>query len=124
MRFIGEPHPHTWEKLKPLAREMRHESTPEENILWQQLRNRKILGFKFRRQHSIDRFILDFYCSEANLVIEVEGPIHQFTQVYDSLRKEYLETLGLKIFRFTNDEINDNLDIVMKKISAALEIPG
>jgi very-short-patch-repair endonuclease len=96
---------------------MRHESTLEENFLWQRLRNRKILGLKFRRQHTIDRFILDFYCSEVCLAIEVEGSIHQYTQEQDFVRREYLETVGLKVLRFTNEEINKNLDRVVEKIA-------
>ncbi len=110
--------PHLWEKLKPLAREMRHEPTPEEDLLWQRLRNRKILGLKFRRQHTIDRFILDFYCSEASLAIEVEGIIHQYTQEQDAIRKEYLESVGLRVLRFSNEEVKTNLDDVVEKIAA------
>lgn len=101
--------PQLWEKLKPLAREMRHISTPEENLLWQRLRNRKVQDLKFRRQHTIGRFILDFYCSEASLAIEVEGSIHQFTQEQDAIRREYLESTGLMILRFSNEQINSDL---------------
>jgi very-short-patch-repair endonuclease len=54
---------------------MRHEPTPEENTLWQQLRNQRLGGYKFRRQHALERFIVDFYCAEARLVIEVDGPV-------------------------------------------------
>jgi len=108
-----------WEKLKPLAREMRHEATPEENLLWQRLRNRKVIGLKFRRQHPYDRFILDFYCAEVSLAIEVEGPIHQYTQEQDAIRREYLECIGLKVLRFSNEEINNNLDSVVDDIATA-----
>jgi very-short-patch-repair endonuclease len=111
--------PYLWEKLKPLTREMRHESTPEEDLLWQRLRNRNVLRLKFRRQHTIDRFILDFYCSEARLAIEVEGAIHQYTQEEDTIRREYLENIGLKVLRFSNEEVNTNLDSVVEKIAAA-----
>ncbi len=71
-------HPDLWEKLKPLARQMRTQPTPAEDILWQHLRNRQLLGYKFRRQHSIERFIVDFFCNQAGLVIEVDGPIQQY----------------------------------------------
>lgn len=57
--------PELWEKLKPLARQMRREPTPAEKLLWQKLRQKQLLGFKFRRQHAIDRFIVDFYCAKA-----------------------------------------------------------
>jgi very-short-patch-repair endonuclease len=98
---------------------MRHESTPEECLLWQRLRNRNVLGLKFRRQHTIDRFILDFYCSEARLAIEVDGSIHQYTQEQDSDRREFLESVGLMMLRFSNDEIKTNLDNVVEKIATA-----
>jgi len=112
--------PHLWEKLKPLAREMRRHPTPAEDKLWQRLRNRKLLGLKFRRQHALDRFIVDFYCSEAHLVVEVEGPIHQYRQEEDGIRRELLESLGLRVLRFTNDEVNSALDSVVERIAAAL----
>jgi len=66
----------------------------------------------------IDRFILDFYCSEARLAIEVEGSIHQFTQEQDDIRREYLEAIGLKVLRFSNEEVNTNLDGVVEKIAS------
>jgi very-short-patch-repair endonuclease len=96
---------------------MRHVSTLEENLLWQRLRNRKVQGLKFRRQHTVDRFILDFYCSEASLAIEIEGSIHQYTPEQDAIRREYLESTGLKVLSFSNDEINNNLDNVVDKIA-------
>jgi very-short-patch-repair endonuclease len=58
-----------WEKLKPIARQMRHEPTLAENALWQRLRNRQIANARFRRQHNIDRFVVDFYCAEVGLII-------------------------------------------------------
>jgi len=112
--------PHLWEKLKPLAREMRSHPTPAEDKLWQRLRKRQVLGFKFRRQHPIDRFIVDFYCSKARLVVEVEGLVHQYTQEEDAIRQEFLESLGFRVLRFTNDQVNDDLDGVVKQITAAL----
>ncbi len=65
--------PELWEKLKPLARQMRHVPTPAEDRLWQHIRNRQLKGMKFRRQWAIERFIVDFFCYEANLIIEVDG---------------------------------------------------
>jgi hypothetical protein len=82
--------PHLWEKLKPVARQMRQEPTQAEDLLWQSLRNHQLLGFKFRRQHSIERFIVDFYCAEAKLVIEIDGPIHDYqTNFYRKPRITY-----------------------------------
>jgi very-short-patch-repair endonuclease len=112
--------PHLWEKLKPLAREMRRHPTLAEDKLWQRLRKHKLLGFKFRRQHAIDRFIVDFYCSKARLVVEVKGPIHQYTQEQDAIRQEFLESPGFHVLRFTNDEVNSALESVVERIAAAL----
>ncbi|MDY0020245.1 MAG: endonuclease domain-containing protein [Anaerolineae bacterium] len=94
-----------WEKLKPLARQMCHEPTPAEEMLWQRLRNRGVANIKFRRQHVIERFIVDFYAAEAHLVVEIDGPIHEYTQEEDALRQEYLESLNLHVIRFTNEQV-------------------
>lgn len=112
--------PELWEKLKPLARQMRHEPTPAEKQLWQKLRNKQILGFKFRRQHSIDRFIVDFYCNEVGLVVEVDGEIHDYTQEEDRLRQDFLESLGLRVLRFTNTKVLTSMDGVLQVIAGYL----
>src|SRR5690349_2542855 len=105
----GWIHTHTlkevYDKTKFLAREMRANPTPAENHLWRRIRNQQVLGYKFRRQHTIDRFIVDFYCTEARLVIEVDGSIHEEQQEADQLRTEFLESLGLRVLRFTNAEV-------------------
>ncbi len=116
--------PELWEKLKPLARQMRHDSTPAEDQLWQALRNRQLDGYKFRRQHSIDRFIADFYCHDARLIVEVDGPIHQYTPDEDALRQEFLESRGLRVLRFRNAEVINNLDNILAQIGAALGSPS
>ncbi len=103
------------EKLKPFAKEMRKEFTEAENLLWQELRNNK-LGFKFRRQHLIDKFIVDFFCIETQLIIEVDGEIQEKTKEYDSLREEFLTSLGCKVIRFSNEEILNNIKEVKEKI--------
>ena len=112
--------PLLWEKLKPLARQMRHQPTPEEEKLWGHLRNRQLLGFKFRRQHSIDRFIVDFYCPAAHLVIEVDGAIHDYTPQEDAIRQEFLSGQDMKVLRFSNEVINHDLNSVLQKISDCL----
>jgi|SRR5690606_4283333 len=113
--------PELWEKLKPLARQMRQAPTPAEDVLWQRLRNRQLKNAKFRRQRAIERFIVDFYCDAANLVIEVDGEIHQYTAEEDRLRQDYLEALGLRVLRFSNDEVLNNLDAVLEQIAEVLE---
>jgi very-short-patch-repair endonuclease len=98
-------------------RELRKEQTPEENILWQQIRNRK-LGFKFRRQYSVGGYILDFYCPEIKLVIELDGMQHfgKDNKLYDEERTSYLKISGCKVLRFKNKEINENLEKVISTI--------
>jgi very-short-patch-repair endonuclease len=111
-----------WEKLRPLAREMRHDPTPAENKLWEQLRRHQLDGIQFRRQHGIGRFIVDFCCCHAKLVIEVDGSIHQYTAEEDAIRQEFIESLGFRVLRFTNDEVMNDLAGVLTRIREAINI--
>ena len=108
-----------------LCRELRKKQTPAEQLLWEQLRNRKLLDKKFLRQHPICvysafgkslYYIPDFYCHEAKLVIEADGPVHLFKKQYDKNRDEVLTGLGLTILRFTNENIINDLDGVLNVI--------
>jgi very-short-patch-repair endonuclease len=110
-----------YDAIKLLAQQMRKEPTPAEAHLWKHIRNKQLLGYKFRRQHSIDRFIVDFYCPDAKLVIEVDGPIHDYTVDEDTARQAYLESLNLRVLRFTNDEVLDRTTEVMDRIAAFLQ---
>ncbi|MCB9450786.1 MAG: endonuclease domain-containing protein [Anaerolineaceae bacterium] len=112
--------PELWEKLKPLARQMRHEPTPAEDILWQRLRNRQVSGAKFRRQYAIERFIVDLACLEYRLIIEIDGDIHDYQQDYDMLRQAFLEAQGFQVLRFSNDDVLQSLDVVVTIIREAL----
>src|SRR5712691_8821578 len=87
---------------KTLASEFRKKQTTAEELLWQLLRNRQVLGFKFRRQHQFGDYIADFYCREANLVIECDGAIHELNERWhhDQERDAYLISQGLKVLRF------------------------
>jgi very-short-patch-repair endonuclease len=109
-----------YEKLKPIARQMRSEPTPAEDRLWQRIRKEQIGGIKFRRQHHIDRFIVDFYAPQVRLVIEVDGSVHEYTQEEDAVRQQFLETLGLRVIRFTNEEVFGQLEAVLEKIGAVV----
>jgi very-short-patch-repair endonuclease len=109
-----------WQALKPLAREMRKSPTPAEDVLWQHLRSEQ-LGVKFRRQHAIDRFIVDFYAREPRLIVEVDGPIHETRKEYDAMRQAYLESLGYRVVRFTNEQVLQDVHAVLAVIRAALE---
>ena len=105
--------------IRQRARELRQEMTPAEKILWEQLRNRKLAGFKFRRQQPIDRFIVDFYCAECKLVIEVDGDIHDLQPARDATRTEKLEQLGYCLIRFRNEQVLNQLNTVLETILAA-----
>ncbi|MEK7682216.1 MAG: endonuclease domain-containing protein, partial [Chloroflexota bacterium] len=111
--------PELWARLKPLARQMRREPTPAEELLWRRLRGRKLQGLKFRRQHPLERFILDFYCPDVRLAVEVDGPVHQYSREEDNLRAEFLASQGIRILRFSNEVVLDSTDKVIQTIADA-----
>ena len=94
------------------AKELRRPLTPQEAKLWQQLRGKQLFGLKFRRQHPIHTFILDFYCHAKQLVVEIDGDSHDkpVQQCYDQARTEWLEQRGLQVIRFTNRDVEHNLE--------------
>jgi len=112
--------PELWFKLKDIAREYRHEMTDAEKALWAKLRN-KGLGVKFRRQHAIERFIVDFVCLDKKLVIEVDGDVHRKTVERDEIRDEFLTGLGFTVLHFWNDEVLNSLEVVLDRINKTLE---
>lgn len=111
---------------KVICRELRKNSTPAENILWQAIRNRKLDEKKFLRQHPIfyeitgkeSFFVSDFYCHEEKLIIELDGPYHKYRLKEDELRTEILNYLGLGVMRFRNDEVIKDLKSVLKEIKS------
>ena len=109
-----------WEKLKPIAQEKRDKPTEAEKELWQHLRMHRLHGLSFRRQHCIGQFIVDFYCKNARLVIEVDGPIHQYQPEEDKVRREYLENHKLKVLRFSNNDVLNNISKVISQIELYL----
>ena len=100
------------------ARALRRIQTTAEQRLWARLRNRKLAGLKFRRQHAIGRFIVDFYCAEHRLVIEVDGPIHAEQAARDQTRTAWLRSQGYQELRFTNEQVSEEMDTVLDKIFA------
>ena len=110
-------------QLKERRKQLRNNSTTEENILWSKLKNRKIFNFKFRRQHSIAYYILDFYCPEKKLCIELDGNQHNQKDNldYDKNRTEFLNAVGIEVLRFNNYQINTNIDEVVNMISEKLK---
>ena len=109
----------TKEKLER-AKELRREMTPAEKLLWQEVRANK-LGVRFRRQQVIQGFIVDFYCHQAGLVVEVDGDIHDLQKEEDERREKVLSALGLRIVRFGNDEVERGLSAVVGKITKLIE---
>ncbi len=108
-------------KMVEVAREFRKEPTKSEHILWQALRGKKLDGLKFRRQQPIGPFVVDFYNSSYRLVIEVDGPIHDFQKRADQERQAILEMLGLNILRIKAEMVESNLDDTFKMIRTRIQ---
>jgi very-short-patch-repair endonuclease len=109
--------------LKSRRTELRKNQTPQEVFLWARLR-RSQLGFKFKRQHSIGPYILDFYCPDKKLAIEIDGSQHLENKEYDNERNNYLLVLEIKTLRFWNNEVNKNMAGVLQKITNELNSPS
>jgi 5-methyltetrahydrofolate--homocysteine methyltransferase len=109
--------------LKEYAKKMRNQPTEAEALLWNVLSGKKLDGYKFRRQHIIGSFIVDFICLKYNLIIEVDGLIHQLPEnkTSDEERTKWLENEGYQVIRFTNQQVLSNLDAVLEDIKEALE---
>jgi very-short-patch-repair endonuclease len=99
-------------------RKLRKEETYVEKIVWLHLRDRQILGYKFRRQYSVDNFVIDFYCPELKLAIELDGDVHEIPEQkdYDKVRQKYLETFGIKFIRIKNEDFLSNPNKAFNKI--------
>ena len=106
------------------AKFLRKDMTLAEEILWKNLKNRKLDGLKFRRQHPLDIFIADFYCHEKKLVIEVDGNVHDIPErkEYDDGRSYLLEEKGIRIIRFRNEEVINDIKMVINKIKEAIQV--
>ncbi|HEY8601312.1 MAG TPA: endonuclease domain-containing protein [Thermomicrobiales bacterium] len=102
-------------------RDLRRTMTPAEQVLWQALRGRQLGGLRFRCQHPVGPFVLDFYCPAAKLVIEVDGAVHEQQREQDQARTNHLQQYGYRVLRFTNDQVLNNLDIVMDHIRQATQ---
>ena len=127
-RKVEEAHMHRRLRVPPLvlarARELRREQTPMELRLWEKLRHRQLGGLRFRRQHPIGRFIVDFYCPAHRLVIEIDGAVHGEQVERDQSRTAWLEEHGCKVLRFPNDDVRDELDRVLDSILRAASSGG
>ena len=108
------------EDLRTWAREMRGRMTDAESLLWLLLRNRRIAGAKFRRQHPLGRFILDYYCLEKKLCIELDGGQHGEAASYDERRDQWLQAQGIRVLRFWNNQMLAETEAVMEVIYQAI----
>ena len=125
----GKPYntaaPFNYEVLKENAKSRRKNPTNAENALWEALKSKQLEGYKFRREHVIDDFIVDFVCLSEKVVVEVDGGYHNEPEVqeWDKLREERLKQLGYRVYRFTNEEVLHNINQVQELILFALQSP-
>ena len=101
------------ESIRSRAKELRKQPTSAEKILWEYLRDRRLLGLKFRRQHPLGTYIVDFYCPAFRLVVEIDGEIHRYQEADDQARTDQLEQKGYKVIRFWNFEVEQNPETVL-----------
>lgn len=104
-------------------RQLRHDQTEAERMLWQRLRDRRLAGFKFRRQHRIGPYYADFVCAEVKLIVELDGSQHLEQSGHDAARTRLLESLGYRVLRFWNDELMARTEDVLDVILGALRTP-
>ena len=107
--------------LKAVRRDLRNHATPAERALWQMLKGRQLSGRKFRRQHSVGRFVLDFYCPSERLAVELDGSVHAdpARQSYDLRRQRALEEVGVRVLQFENEAVLGTPDVVLAAIAEA-----
>ena len=108
--------------LKEKARELRNNSTKTEILLWTFLKDKQLRGFDFHRQKPIDEFIVDFFCPELMLAIEIDGVSHIGNEEYDKERQSKLEKLGVKFLRFKDDDVFYSCDWVVKEIERWIDV--
>ena len=110
---------HTLPKLQTFRTELRHHLTPAEATLWKNLKRSQLAGRKFRRQHSIGNYILDFYCPSERIGIELDGEVHfsDQAQLYDHERKLFLKAFDIKVLRFENKFVFDEIEWVLARIA-------
>jgi very-short-patch-repair endonuclease len=118
--FIPTPVP---TPLLEAARSLRKNMTDAEQLLWRCLRRKQVGGFRFRRQHPVERFVLDFYCAEVKLAVEIDGGQHNdpAARFHDRERTAFLEQQGIRVIRFWNSEVMENLEGVLQRIYSALQ---
>lgn len=109
---------------KSKRRQLRRNQTPAEKLVWAYLRNRQTKNTKFRRQYSVDKYIIDFYCVELKLAIEIDGDIHDLPEQkeHDAIRQKYLEEFGIKFVRIKNKELFGNPEKAFGRIEEEIAL--
>jgi very-short-patch-repair endonuclease len=103
-------------RLKDRARELRRNMTLAEVLLWKQLKGKQLCGYDFDRQRPVGRRIVDFYCKELKLAVDVDGSVHNFTREKDDRRQREIEALGVTLLRFWNYDVKNDMRSVLKRI--------
>jgi very-short-patch-repair endonuclease len=103
--------------LQERAKQLRQEQTPAERKLWSRLRHKQLYGLKFRRQHPIGHFVVDFCCVQQALVVEIDGDSHSAQEEYDQKRTTWLEDRGYRVIRFTNRQVEHQIGAVLNEIA-------
>ena len=109
--------PRVTTETRDRAKKLRTEATFPERLLWSRLRANQVGGLHMRRQHPVGPYILDFLCADAKLVIELDGRSHDDREQYDAARTAYLQGLGMRVVRFSDDEVLNNLNEVVRRIA-------
>ena len=109
----------TMPEIEVAAKRLRKNLTPAEQLLWEALKGRQLNGLKFRCQHPVGLFILDFCCPQCKLVVELDGEVHDNQGEYDTARTEKLQAYGYRVLRFRNEEVFNNLPLVLERILCA-----
>ena len=111
-------------EVRQVARLLRRSEAPAERMLWRVLRNRSVNGLRFRRQHPLDGFVLDFYCPDARLCVELDGAVHDAQEERDAARTAYLAARRITVIRFRNEEVLTDLGSVLHRIATAAARPA
>lgn len=103
-------------------RTLRSNQTNEEKLIWSRIRNKQLFGFRFFRQYGVGPYVLDFYCPQVRLAIEIDGGQHAETSniIYDKERTEYLKELSIRVLRFWNNDVSKNIEAVLERIADEL----
>jgi very-short-patch-repair endonuclease len=123
-RERGIPLPRPQPAVRQQARYNRKTPTKSESIFWRAVRNRRFAGQKFRRQYAVGPFILDFYCPELRLAVEIDGPIHEYQTEADQNRQRAIESFGVRFVRISSAIVEHKPDLALEQVYAALNLPS